>query len=212
MRKSENGELLGYKDSTIAELLAVNGRVFTFAIAKMIQYDKISVNKNNVITITNWGKYQSEYSRQKQYRDKESHKKNCNFDCNESNSLDIDRDIERDKEQDKERIVLIVERWNLFSKKNNLPAIMNIKSNRLVSLRARLKEKEFEFDMILEMIEKSPHLLGENERGWTVTFDWILNPSNYIKIIEGQYLKRKSQSKTAGQRWLERKEKEGNQK
>jgi len=98
----------------------------------------------------------------------------------------------------------ILERWNTFARENNLHIIISIKKNRLTSLRQRLKEKEFDFDNILEMIKQSPHLIGENERGWTVTFDWILKPSNYIKIIEGQFLKRGVKKKSAGQRWLER--------
>ncbi len=68
LRKDENGAYVGYSNPTIAELLGVEVDDFFNATAKMIRYEKISVDKNNVIKILNWKKYQSEYQRQKPYR------------------------------------------------------------------------------------------------------------------------------------------------
>lgn len=39
-----------------------------------------------------------------------------------------------------------------------------------------------------ELVQRSPHLLGQNDRGWTANFEWLLNSSNFVKTIEGQYL------------------------
>lgn len=99
LRKNEKRELIGYSDSTIAELLGVNTDIYLEAKAKMMKYNKIKITKNNVIIIVNWDKYQSEYKRQRPYRDKV----NSNSPCNESNALDIDKDKERDKEEEKEK-------------------------------------------------------------------------------------------------------------
>lgn len=38
-------------------------------------------------------------------------------------------------------------------------------------------------------IARSNFLIGENDRGWKANFDWILKPANFIKIVEGGYLK-----------------------
>jgi hypothetical protein len=38
-----------------------------------------------------------------------------------------------------------------------------------------------------DRIRGSPHLRGENDRGWTATFDWVLKPQNLTKIMEGNY-------------------------
>lgn len=63
-------------------------------------------------------------------------------------------------------------------------------STRGKMLRARLREHGEE--AILEAIEnvkKSPFLLGQNDNGWTITFDWFLKPNNFQKVLEGQYAK-----------------------
>jgi hypothetical protein len=68
LRKDIDGSMIGYSHNTISELLGVSLNDYRLAIGKMIQYDKISINERDVITITNWNKYQSEYLRQKKYR------------------------------------------------------------------------------------------------------------------------------------------------
>jgi len=79
LRKNDKRQFIGYSDSTLAELLGVDVKEYLSAKATMIAYDKISVDKNNVIKILKWNKYQSEYQRQKQYREKdEEYKKNQN--------------------------------------------------------------------------------------------------------------------------------------
>ena len=52
---------------------------------------------------------------------------------------------------------------------------------------ARLKENDFDFDLILEKIRNSDQLQGK-VYDWRVTFDWIFtSKANYIKILEGNY-------------------------
>lgn len=36
-------------------------------------------------------------------------------------------------------------------------------------------------------IEASDFLKGKNDRGWHATFDWVVNPANMDKILEGNY-------------------------
>lgn len=36
-------------------------------------------------------------------------------------------------------------------------------------------------------VESSPFLKGKNERGWKATFDWIMQPANMDKVLEGKY-------------------------
>ncbi|KAF1076240.1 hypothetical protein MKHDV_01261 [Halodesulfovibrio sp. MK-HDV] len=38
------------------------------------------------------------------------------------------------------------------------------------------------------LVHESAFLAGENDRGWTANFDWIVKPANMIKIEEGNYL------------------------
>lgn len=38
------------------------------------------------------------------------------------------------------------------------------------------------------LVHQSTFLAGENDRGWTANFDWIVLPANVVKIEEGLYL------------------------
>ena len=40
----------------------------------------------------------------------------------------------------------------------------------------------------MKSIDAQPWLLGKNEKGWRITFDWIIGASNYTKIMEKNYL------------------------
>jgi hypothetical protein len=90
----------------------------------------------------------------------------------------------------------IIEDWNRFATKNGLVQIQEVKakSTRESYLKARMGEKGFSFSRLLEAVDKSPFLLGlthkEDKEPFLATFDWILRPSNYTKIMEGNYLGR----------------------
>ena len=138
LRKDENGAYVGYSDSTIAELLGVEVEDFLNATAKMIRYEKISVDKNKVIKILNWKKYQSEYQRQKPYRSegqdflrKEGDKENSNLSCNQSNAIEEDRelDIDRDLEEDAKILTLLSKVKNYpLNKEKDLEFIKGLKA------------------------------------------------------------------------------------
>jgi hypothetical protein len=43
------------------------------------------------------------------------------------------------------------------------------------------------FTEVLKKSFKSDFLNGHNDRNWKASFDWILRPENFIKILEGNY-------------------------
>lgn len=48
----------------------------------------------------------------------------------------------------------------------------------------------YDHQKILKMISmagESDFLSGENDRGWKATFDWLMKPGNFIKVLEGNY-------------------------
>lgn len=80
--------------------------------------------------------------------------------------------------------------WNTLAKENDLPTIQAITPSRKKHILSRIKEVDSfeEFKKLLDFhIKNSAFLKGENNRNWKVDFDWVLNPSNFIKIIEGKY-------------------------
>ena len=49
----------------------------------------------------------------------------------------------------------------------------------------------FDTNEVLEAIENvknSPFLQGKTDKGdWKITFDWLVLPNNFTKVLEGQY-------------------------
>jgi hypothetical protein len=86
------------------------------------------------------------------------------------------------------------EAWNEAAERLSLSKVMLLNADRRRSLSRRLKELGGieGWQAMLEIIGKSPHLLGENDRDWKVTFDWILKPANLTKVMEGNYVRSKT--------------------
>ncbi len=81
---------------------------------------------------------------------------------------------------------LIIDKWN----KLGLQKLISIKkgTTRYKLLQARLKE--YGQDKILQAIDNinySNFLKGQNNKSWTITFDWLVKPNNFIKVLEGNY-------------------------
>jgi uncharacterized protein YdaU (DUF1376 family) len=78
------------------------------------------------------------------------------------------------------------------------------------ALRARLKETDGldGWRDFLNRAKAGPHLCGQNDRGWTASFDWLTKAENFTKVIEGNYDPKtgKSSSREAADRaaasWL----------
>ncbi len=202
-------EDMGYSDEQLGAMLKCDASLIRKAKKKMIKFEKIKILKNNIIQILNWAKYQSEYQRQKPYRSPDGQKllrkvTTKGDDLEGEGDIEIERDIEIEKPKNtypssnfKNNIIF---KWNELAQKHNLATIIEIKSRSLRerTLRARSADKNFDFDLLIDMIENSPFLLGKTEKPFFVFFDWIIRPNNYQKIIEGNYLDRQSYQKFSG--------------
>jgi hypothetical protein len=84
----------------------------------------------------------------------------------------------------------VVEAWNTLTAYGIKP-IRNIpaESQRNVMLRARFKQYGIDtFAEVIENIKNSDFLQGKTgNRPFVVTFDWVIKPSNYPKVLEGNY-------------------------
>ena len=81
----------------------------------------------------------------------------------------------------------IIDEWNLLSSYGIKP-IRNICGKRETLLGARIRQygRGSIFEAI-NAIKRSDFLQGKNNRNWTITFDWLILPSNYPKVLEGNY-------------------------
>ncbi|MCZ7405384.1 MAG: hypothetical protein O8C67_10715 [Candidatus Methanoperedens sp.] len=82
----------------------------------------------------------------------------------------------------------VVETWNQICVPI-LPQVMSIPTRRHIAIKSRLVEHPDldEWRDIFSRVTKSPFLIGENDRGWKASFDWVMKPTNLTKIVEGNY-------------------------
>lgn len=76
----------------------------------------------------------------------------------------------------------------------SFPKIRDITGKRRIMVSARWSaEPHIEtFKELFEKAEASSFLKGENNRGWTASFDWLMYASNFSKVLEGMYDDKKS--------------------
>ena len=79
---------------------------------------------------------------------------------------------------------LIIEAWNHLG----LTALKSITNTRLKLTKARIADYGLDtFIDTITSIKESPFLLGQNAKGWMITYDWLIKPNNFVKVLEGNY-------------------------
>lgn len=69
-----------------------------------------------------------------------------------------------------------------------LPKITAMTDKRKKAVKARSSEHGGKAIMdVLDNVCQSSFLLGHNNQNWSCDFDWIFRPTNFIKILEGNY-------------------------
>jgi 5-methylcytosine-specific restriction endonuclease McrA len=83
----------------------------------------------------------------------------------------------------------VVSEWNKL-KDIGIPPIARITSGGKRKKYLNTRINQYGIDTVLEAIgriRKSDFLQGKNNKGWIVTFDWFILPSNFPKVLEGNY-------------------------
>lgn len=72
--------------------------------------------------------------------------------------------------------------------------VQQITSKRRRHIHARLEELPLtEWRLVFARIEASSFCRGQNDRGWTASFDWVIGSADVaVKVLEGKYDDRKS--------------------
>ena len=87
----------------------------------------------------------------------------------------------------------IVDDYN--SKCVNLPKVVILSDKRKTAIKRIFNNKDIGqagLSMAFSRVADSDFLNGKNKQGWKASFDWILNPTNIAKILEGNYDNKKS--------------------
>ena len=210
---NDNGMLYFSKDIPYTEdMLAVEFdrhiNLIRLALSTFERFKMIEII-DDVLLVSNWEKYQSvdelnklkeqNRLRQRKFKEKQRLLSESNvtvtLPVTQSNATDIDIDIDKDIYSISKDILVpldkVTHKWNEL----NLSQIKSISNNRKKLLQARIKEhgEESIFECI-ENIKKSSFLKGQNNRNWIITFDWLIRPNNYIKVLEGNYNDRENKS------------------
>jgi len=71
---------------------------------------------------------------------------------------------------------------------DKLPKVIKLTDERKKHITARINEYGYEsIEEVLKKAGKSEFLAGKNDRNWKADIDWIFNPTNFLKILEGKY-------------------------
>jgi len=180
----------------------------TFEIERQIELQ--ATRHGRLIYIVNWNKYQKvEPQNEPQVNHKwttsepqvnanKNIKNVKNERIEEVNKLSSLRSDNSSITTDYEEVIRL---WNELDGLGNIKGIKSISpgSKRLDNVRARLKTFGMDgFTEAIENIKKSSFLQGNNAKGWTITFDWFVLPSNFPKVLEGNY-----NDKTDKEDWLD---------
>lgn len=95
--------------------------------------------------------------------------------------------------------------WNDGTQKYHslMPTLRSIQKQRQKQIAARIREygEEVFFDAMKKAVA-SDFLNGKNRRGWIASFDWFVKPTNFAKVVDGNYndSTRKVQAEKSDQR------------
>jgi len=161
--------------------------------------------KRSVVTICNFGCYQDvkkghQQSHQQSLQQslQQSHQQSLQ----QSNQQIINKKILKKKNKKEKSITNVIDTkkekktdaaavmtfFNRSMEGRRIPCIKSVANMRLEMLQARIAEHGI--DAVYEAITNaaaSSFLNGRNDRGFIATFDWIVRPNNFPKVLEGNY-------------------------
>lgn len=71
---------------------------------------------------------------------------------------------------------------------NKLPKVSSMTDKRKKAVKARASEHgKLSIMTVFNNVVQSAFLLGRNDQNWRCDFDWIFKPTNFVKILEGNY-------------------------
>lgn len=99
----------------------------------------------------------------------------------------IDSRIDENKENTKRKSFCsdVVEKFNSIC--ISFPKVSKLTDSREKTIKARLKEYSMQdIIIVFEKAEKSDFLKGKSGK-FKASFDWLMKPANFIKVLEGNY-------------------------
>lgn len=180
----ERGQAVYGLDS-LSQSLGYSIKQVRTAIGKLRQTGEITTWTNrqfSVATIVNYDEYQDD-DRANEGQTKGKRK------ANEGQTKGTQRAVSKEEKEEKEikksTYTSVVDDFNRICK--SLPRVKTINDTRRRRIdRARKQLGSVTFETFFRMVEASDFLTGQT-KDWVASFDWILEPKNMTKIVEGNY-------------------------
>lgn len=123
---------------------------------------------------------------------------NVTINDNDNKNENKDENIDTTSHKETDRSTLKVDYESIVDKFNEilsppLPKVVAISEARKKAMKARVAEHGIEtLFKVFNIVKESKFLRGESDNGWKCCFDWVLNSTNFIKILEGNYANTRS--------------------
>jgi hypothetical protein len=102
---------------------------------------------------------------------------------------ETEREQNREREEKKEEAAVALADWQSLCEESGLAKVAKLTASRRSSLKARLSDCGGldGWRSALAKIRGSPFMLGKNDRGWKIDFDFLVSESGFTKLMEGKY-------------------------
>ena len=169
----------------------------TQKVLELLENHELIEIEDGVIYISDWDDVQSadkleeirkqNCERQRKYREKR--KQNVTLQRRYSNAVEEEIEIEKEKDIDEDEDIYesVRDRFNLITA---APKIVIFSDKQKQAVRTAIDR--FGEELLYEAFRiagDSEFLRGKNPKNWIPTFDWMINPDNITKVINGNYSK-----------------------
>ena len=153
-------------------------------------YKSIQLDANAEIALHNDNVYDNVYDNE--YDNDVSKETDNNIPSKEGLSISENPKVDPAKRCAKIDFSAIKEYWN--TKHDQSGSVMRrltlMSDQRKCNVRSRIREYGGDVQMVYKAIDKamaSDFMNGKNGKGWVASFDWMMCPSNFPKVLEGNY-------------------------
>lgn len=155
-------------------------------------YKSMQLDANAEIALHNDNVYDNEYVNDNVYDNDVSKETDNNIPSKEGLSISENPKVDPAKRCAKIDFAAIKEYWN--TKHDQSGSVMRrltlMSDQRKGNVRSRIMEYGGDVQMVYKAIDKamaSDFMNGKNGKGWVASFDWMMCPSNFPKVLEGNY-------------------------
>ena len=146
-----------------------------------------------------------------EYKSMQLHTKGCLYDSDSDSDSDVSKETDNNNIPSKEGLSIsenpkvdparrcakidfaaIKEYWNTKHDQSGsaMRRLTLMSDQRKSNVRARIREYGGDVQNVYKAIDKamaSDFMNGKNGKGWVASFDWMMCPSNFPKVLEGNY-------------------------